>query len=56
MDGRFEVSNPLTRPNCGLDMQGFCRSLLLTTLADAFCAAGLSVLRRELPLRQSRPN
>ncbi|MGO9436203.1 MAG: alpha/beta family hydrolase [Terracidiphilus sp.] len=32
-----------------------CRSLLLTTLADAFCAAGLTVLRCDLPFRQSRP-
>jgi predicted alpha/beta-hydrolase family hydrolase len=33
-----------------------CRSLLLTTLADAFCAAGLTVLRCDLPFRQSRPH
>jgi predicted alpha/beta-hydrolase family hydrolase len=33
-----------------------CRSLLLTTLADAFCAAGFTVLRCDLPFRQSRPH
>lgn len=33
-----------------------CRSLLLTTLADVFCAAGLTVLRCDLPFRQSRPH
>jgi uncharacterized protein len=33
-----------------------CRSLLLTTLADALCAAGLTVLRCDLPFRQSRPH
>ena len=33
-----------------------CRTLLLTTLAEAFCAAGLTVLRCNLPFRQSRPH
>src|SRR3984885_697811 len=33
-----------------------CRSLLLTTLADAFRTAGLTVLRCDLPFRQSRPH
>jgi predicted alpha/beta-hydrolase family hydrolase len=33
-----------------------CRSLLLTTMAGAFCAAGLTVLRCDLPFRQSRPH
>src|ERR1700733_14384723 len=33
-----------------------CRSLLLTTLADAFCAAGFALLRCDLPLRQPRPH
>ncbi len=33
-----------------------CRSLLLATLADAFCAAGVTVLRCDLPFRQSRPH
>jgi hypothetical protein len=32
-----------------------CQSLLLTTLADAFCASGLTVLRCDLPFRQARP-
>lgn len=32
-----------------------CQTLLLTTLADAFCAAGLTVLRCDLPFRQLRP-
>ena len=33
-----------------------CQTLLLTTLAEAFCAAGLTVLRCDLPFRQSRPH
>ena len=33
-----------------------CRTLLLSTLAEAFCAAGLFVLRCDLPFRQSRPH
>jgi uncharacterized protein len=33
-----------------------CRSLLLTALADGFCAAGLTVLRCDLPFRQARPH
>jgi uncharacterized protein len=33
-----------------------CRTLLLTTLAEAFCAAGLTVLRCDLPFRQSQPH
>ena len=33
-----------------------CQTLLLTTLADAFCEAGLTVLRCDLPFRQSRPH
>jgi uncharacterized protein len=33
-----------------------CQTLLLTTLADAFCAAGLTVLRCDLPFRQLRPH
>jgi predicted alpha/beta-hydrolase family hydrolase len=33
-----------------------CQSPLLTTLADAFCAAGLTVLLCDLPFRQSRPH
>jgi uncharacterized protein len=32
-----------------------CQSQLLTTLADAFCASGLTVLRCDLPFRQARP-
>ena len=32
-----------------------CQTLLLTTLADAFCEAGLTVLRCDLPFRQQRP-
>jgi uncharacterized protein len=32
-----------------------CQSLLLTTLADAFSTSGLTVLRCDLPFRQSRP-
>jgi uncharacterized protein len=31
------------------------QSLLLTTLADAFCASGFTVLRCDLPFRQLRP-
>ena len=33
-----------------------CKTILLTTLADAFCSAGIVVLRCDLPFRQSRPN
>ncbi|MBS1804795.1 MAG: alpha/beta fold hydrolase [Acidobacteria bacterium] len=32
-----------------------CRSALLTALADAFCTAGVTVLRCDLPFRQARP-
>jgi len=33
-----------------------CGSPLLVAVADAFCAAGLAVLRCDLPFRQSRPH
>jgi hypothetical protein len=33
-----------------------CRSPLLTTLANAFCDRGLTVLRFDLPFRQLRPH
>jgi len=33
-----------------------CNSPLLVALADAFCASGLTVLRCDLPFRQSRPH
>ncbi|HWE84143.1 MAG TPA: alpha/beta family hydrolase [Terracidiphilus sp.] len=33
-----------------------CRAPLLMALADAFCAAGLTVLRCDLPFRQIRPH
>jgi len=33
-----------------------CNSPLLVTLADEFCASGLTVLRYDLPFRQSRPH
>ena len=33
-----------------------CSSPLLVSLADAFCAAGLTVLRCDLPFRQARPH
>jgi predicted alpha/beta-hydrolase family hydrolase len=32
-----------------------CRSALLTAMAEAFCAAGVTVLRCDLPFRQARP-
>jgi uncharacterized protein len=32
-----------------------CRTVLLTSLAEAFAAAGLTVLRCDLPFRQARP-
>jgi predicted alpha/beta-hydrolase family hydrolase len=32
-----------------------CRSTLLTAVAEAFCAAGVTVLRCDLPFRQARP-
>src|ERR1700722_18689167 len=34
---------------------GNCQAALLVAAADAFCAAGLSVLRCDLPFRQRRP-
>lgn len=33
-----------------------CQSPLLKALADAFCAAGVTVLRCDLPFRQARPH
>jgi len=33
-----------------------CRSALLTAMAEAFCDAGLTVLRCDLPFRQARPS
>lgn len=33
-----------------------CNAPLLVSLADAFCAAGLTVLRCDLPFRQTRPH
>jgi predicted alpha/beta-hydrolase family hydrolase len=33
-----------------------CNSPLLVTLADGFCTSGLTVLRCDLPFRQSRPH
>jgi uncharacterized protein len=33
-----------------------CNSALLVTLAEAFCASGLMVLRCDLPFRQMRPH
>jgi predicted alpha/beta-hydrolase family hydrolase len=33
-----------------------CQSPLLTTLAEAFCASGIIVLRCDLPFRQLRPH
>ncbi|WP_348262054.1 alpha/beta fold hydrolase [Telmatobacter sp. DSM 110680] len=33
-----------------------CQSPLLMALADAFCAAGVTVLRCDLPFRQARPH
>jgi len=33
-----------------------CQSPLLTALAEAFCAAGVTVLRCDLPFRQARPH
>ena len=32
-----------------------CRSALLTSIAQAFCQAGVTVLRCDLPFRQARP-
>ena len=32
-----------------------CQSLLLREMAEAFCAAGITVLRCDLPFRQARP-
>jgi len=33
-----------------------CQTLLLKALAEAFCAAGVTVLRCDLPFRQARPH
>jgi len=33
-----------------------CQSPLLTALAEAFCASGITVLRCDLPFRQKRPH
>lgn len=33
-----------------------CQSPLLTALAEAFCTAGMTVLRCDLPFRQARPH
>src|SRR5579863_9514472 len=33
-----------------------CQSPLLKALAEAFCAAGVTVLRCDLPFRQARPH
>jgi predicted alpha/beta-hydrolase family hydrolase len=33
-----------------------CQTALLKALADAFCAAGVTVLRCDLPFRQARPH
>src|SRR5215472_16108935 len=33
-----------------------CNSPLLTALAEAFCAEGVTVLRCDLPFRQNRPH
>jgi predicted alpha/beta-hydrolase family hydrolase len=35
---------------------GNCQAPLLVAVADAFCAAGLTVLRCDLPFRQARPH
>lgn len=32
-----------------------CRTPMLTSMAEAFCAAGVTVLRCDLPFRQARP-
>jgi len=50
-------SNPST--NCLILTHGAganCQSPLLTELADAFCFAGMTVLRCDLPFRQLRPH
>ena len=33
-----------------------CRSALLTAMAEAFCGAGVTVLRCDLPFRQAKPH
>ena len=35
---------------------GNCQAPLLVAVAEAFCAAGLKVLRCDLPFRQARPH
>lgn len=49
----------VSNPDCLILTHGAganCNSPLLTGLADAFCAAGVTVLRCDLPFRQSRPH
>jgi uncharacterized protein len=50
---------PDARPNDGLVLThgagANCGAPLLVAVADAFCAAGVAVLRCDLPFRQSRP-
>ncbi len=51
---------PETSPGDGLVLThgagANCQSPLLTALANAFCEAGVTVLRCDLPFRQSRPH
>ena len=51
--------SPLPKADCLILTHGAgvnCQSPLLTALAETFCAAGLTVLRCDLPFRQSRPH
>jgi predicted alpha/beta-hydrolase family hydrolase len=55
----FLHSAIVSAPDCLILTHGAganCQSPLLTALAEAFCAAGLNVLRCDLPFRQTRPH
>ncbi len=58
-DVRGIVHRPGTASRDGLVLAhgagGDCRAPLLVAMAEAFCAAGLTVLRIDLPFRQRRP-
>ena len=54
------LHNPATSSGDGLVLThgagANCQSPLLTALANAFCESGMTVLRCDLPFRQSRPH
>jgi len=50
--GRADADGLVLTHGAGAD----CRSALLTAMAEAFCEAGVTVLRCDLPFRQARPS